>query len=266
MPVNVRARSFPATIRETSSRPNQHLCHRGSHNDDDHRCKISTLPSHFPRVVKNRSEAAVALLWLAGRRSGVPRRNVRVRGWASMGSGSTSSASAGLRGWPTAQLSSAITAYYVLGATLLFFFVGPLFERYGARKIVLLGIGAMAAGALLLLLATRLSQVYLVFAVMSVGWATMSGAAINIIVAPWFERRRGVSRLRQAGAACQKRGIYPGIHCGDDRYAELIRVAFDARCSYGRILEIYSLGLPRSDRAQQLSPGSLARSALPSAS
>jgi MFS family permease len=61
----------------------------------------------------------------------------------------------GLRGWPTAQLSSAITAYYVLGAKLLFFFVGSLFERYGARKIVLLGIGAMAAGALLLPLATR---------------------------------------------------------------------------------------------------------------
>ena len=28
---------------------------------------------------------------------------------------------------------------------------------------------------------------------MSVGWATMSGAAINIIVAPWFDRRRGLA-------------------------------------------------------------------------
>jgi hypothetical protein len=37
MPVKVHARSFPATIRETSSRPNRHRCHRGSHNDDDHR-------------------------------------------------------------------------------------------------------------------------------------------------------------------------------------------------------------------------------------
>jgi predicted MFS family arabinose efflux permease len=26
---------------------------------------------------------------------------------------------------------------------------------------------------------------------MSIGWATMSGAAVNIIVAPWFDRRRG---------------------------------------------------------------------------
>src|SRR5438046_10635222 len=49
-----------------------------------------------------------------------------------------------LHGWPTAALSSAITMYYVLGATLLFLFVGSLFERYGARKIVLLGTGALA--------------------------------------------------------------------------------------------------------------------------
>ena len=36
-------------------------------------------------------------------------------------------------------------------------------------------------------------EIYLAFAVMSVGWATMSGAAINIIVAPWFDRRRGLA-------------------------------------------------------------------------
>ena len=96
-------------------------------------------------------------------------------------------------GWPAAELSSAITMYYVAGATLLFFVVGPLFERYGARKTVLLGTGAMACGALLMPFAARLWHVYAAFAVMSVGWAAMSGAAINIIVAPWFERRRGMA-------------------------------------------------------------------------
>src|SRR5580704_16818312 len=34
-----------------------------------------------------------------------------------------------LHGWTTRELSSAITTYYVLGATLLFFWVGPLFDR-----------------------------------------------------------------------------------------------------------------------------------------
>ena len=42
-------------------------------------------------------------------------------------------------GWPTRELSTAITTYYVLGATLLFFWVGPLFDRHGARKVVVPG-------------------------------------------------------------------------------------------------------------------------------
>ena len=98
-----------------------------------------------------------------------------------------------LHGWPTRELSTAITTYYVLGATLLFFWVGPLFDRHGARKVVVPGTVAMACGVVLLALVARPWHVYAAFAVMSVGWATMSGAAINIIVAPWFDRRRGLA-------------------------------------------------------------------------
>jgi MFS family permease len=96
-------------------------------------------------------------------------------------------------GWPISELSSAITTYYVLGATLLFFWVGPLFDRHGARKVVVMGAVAMACGVVLLAFVTQPWHVYTAFAVMSVGWATMSGAAINIIVAPWFDRRRGLA-------------------------------------------------------------------------
>jgi MFS family permease len=98
-----------------------------------------------------------------------------------------------LHGWPISELSSAITAYYVLGATLLFFWVGPFFERYGPRKIVVVGTVAMACGVVLLGFVTQPWHVYAAFAMMSVGWATMSGAAINIIVAPWFDGRRGLA-------------------------------------------------------------------------
>jgi MFS family permease len=96
-------------------------------------------------------------------------------------------------GWSIGELSSVITTYYVLGASLLFFGVGSLFERYGARKVLIVGIVAMSMGLVLLTWVARLWQVYAAFALMSVGWATMSGAAINIIVAPWFERRRGLA-------------------------------------------------------------------------
>jgi MFS family permease len=96
-------------------------------------------------------------------------------------------------GWSIGEIASAITAYYILGAGLLFFIVGPLFDRLGARPVVIIGAVALASGVVLLTLITRPWQAYAAFGVMSLGWATMSGAAINIIVAPWFERRRGLA-------------------------------------------------------------------------
>src|SRR5690349_11411443 len=60
-----------------------------------------------------------------------------------------------LHGWPVDELSSAITTYYVLGATLLFFWVGPLFDRHGARTVVLAGTVATACGTMLLAHVTR---------------------------------------------------------------------------------------------------------------
>lgn len=96
-------------------------------------------------------------------------------------------------GWSVAELVPAITAYYALGAILLFFCVGPLFESCGTRKVVTAGVLAMATGLLLLTVISRRWQVYAAFAVMAIGWAAMSGAAINIIVAPWFDKRRGLA-------------------------------------------------------------------------
>lgn len=96
-------------------------------------------------------------------------------------------------GWATEELSSAITVYYILGAGLLFFITGPLFDRWGARPVVTIGAAAMASGAVSLTLISRPWQAYASLGVMSLGWATMSGAAINIIVAPWFDKRRGLA-------------------------------------------------------------------------
>jgi len=95
-------------------------------------------------------------------------------------------------GWPTSDISSAITAYYLLGAALMLF-AGGIFERFGARRVISAGVTAMACGAILLPFTARPWQIYSAFAVMSFGWAAMSGAAINIIIAPWFEKRRGLA-------------------------------------------------------------------------
>ncbi|MEO1018696.1 MAG: MFS transporter [Pseudomonadota bacterium] len=93
-------------------------------------------------------------------------------------------------GWPVAEISAAITFYYLFAATLVFF-AGRIFEAFGLRPTLIVGAVAMALGLFILSLADQFWQVFVAFGVMSLGWASMSGAALNFIVAPWFDRRRG---------------------------------------------------------------------------
>jgi len=96
-----------------------------------------------------------------------------------------------LHGWSASAVSVPVTVYYVAGA-LLTASVGDLYERFGPRAVVAGGSVAMAAGVAALGVVTQPWQLYPVFCVMSGGWGSMSGAAINIILAPWFQRRRGL--------------------------------------------------------------------------
>jgi MFS family permease len=97
-----------------------------------------------------------------------------------------------LHGWSASAVSAPVTVYYVAGA-LLTAVMSDLYSRFGPRAVVATGAVAMAAGLLLLGRVAALWQLYPAFLVMSVGWGAMSGAAINIILAPWFERRRGLA-------------------------------------------------------------------------
>ena len=97
-----------------------------------------------------------------------------------------------LYGWSASAVSLPVTVYYVAGALLTAAIAG-VYERFGAPLVVAGGAVAMAAGIASLGLVDRSWQLYPVFLVMSVGWGAMSGAAINIVVAPWFQRRRGLA-------------------------------------------------------------------------
>ena len=97
-----------------------------------------------------------------------------------------------MHGWSASAVSVPVTVYYVAGA-LLTASAGDLYERCGPRGVVAGGSVAMAAGVAALGLVTQPWQLYPVFLVMSVGWGLMSGAAINIILAPWFQRHRGLA-------------------------------------------------------------------------
>src|SRR5215510_7584057 len=97
-----------------------------------------------------------------------------------------------LHGWSASTVSAPVTCYYVAGA-LLTAVMGEGDARFGPRVVVVTGSVAMAAGLVLLGRVAAPWQLYPAFLVMSVGWGAMSGAAINIILAPWFERRRGLA-------------------------------------------------------------------------
>src|SRR5436305_2749914 len=97
-----------------------------------------------------------------------------------------------LHGWSASAVSAPVTMYYVAGSVLTAA-IGDLYERFGPRAVVAGGSVAMAAGVAALGVVTQLWQLYPTFLVMSLGWGTMSGAAINIILAPWFQRRRGLA-------------------------------------------------------------------------
>src|SRR5207249_553896 len=97
-----------------------------------------------------------------------------------------------IHGWSASTVSAPITAYYVAGALLTAAIAG-VYERFGPRVVVAGGAVCMAASIAALGGVGRPWQLYPVFLVMSVGWGAMSGAAINIILAPWFQRRRGLA-------------------------------------------------------------------------
>jgi MFS family permease len=96
-----------------------------------------------------------------------------------------------LHGWSASAVSAPVTVYYLAGA-LLTAAISDLYEHLGPRAVVAGGSIAMAAGVATLGVVTEAWHLYPAFLVMSVGWGAMSGAAINIILAPWFHRRRGL--------------------------------------------------------------------------
>jgi MFS family permease len=95
-------------------------------------------------------------------------------------------------GWSISAISVAITAFYLMGAGATAS-VGTVMRRLGAHRVVVGGVIAMAIGVAALGAIERLWQLYAALAAMALGWACMSGAAINILVAPWFIRQRGVA-------------------------------------------------------------------------
>jgi MFS family permease len=97
-----------------------------------------------------------------------------------------------LNGWPAALISGASTVSLLL-ANIFATFTNELVTRLGPRRLVLLGIAALAASTTLLALATTPWQLYVAFILMSLGWIGMGTVVIATVVSLWFVRRRGLA-------------------------------------------------------------------------
>jgi MFS family permease len=97
-----------------------------------------------------------------------------------------------LNGWPASLISGASTLTFLLANTFATF-TSELVARLGPRRLVLLGIAALAGSMTLLAWATAPWQVYVACILMSLGWIGMGVVVIATVVSLWFVRRRGLA-------------------------------------------------------------------------
>ncbi|PDT90497.1 MFS transporter [Bradyrhizobium sp. Y36] len=105
-------------------------------------------------------------------------------------------------GWPGTLISAASTFSFLLTSVLVVF-TDDLLARIGLRSLILGGLVALGASTVLLALMQTPWQLYLAYALMSVGWTGMGTVVIATVLNSWFERRRGLAlSLAFNGATC----------------------------------------------------------------
>jgi len=95
-------------------------------------------------------------------------------------------------GWGRGEIMVALTiSFLVMGVTSPF--VGRLVDRYGARKVITIGIFIAGLGFILLSLMNKLWYFYGGHIIIAVGMAAMGIVAATAVVSNWFKKRRGTA-------------------------------------------------------------------------
>jgi MFS family permease len=95
-------------------------------------------------------------------------------------------------GWPVAEVSFAITLFFLVSASIQRV-VGRSIDRYGPRPVLTIGAFCLGLGVALIGQVRAPWQLYPCFALIGIGWSTLSTTGISATVAPWFERHQGRS-------------------------------------------------------------------------
>jgi Transmembrane secretion effector len=93
------------------------------------------------------------------------------------------------RGWPLVVISGAVTVHFLFGAIVVAN-LPRLYRRLGIPAVTKTGAVALAVGVVGWALVREPWQLFIAAMLSGGGWVTMSAAAINAIVSPWFVRTR----------------------------------------------------------------------------
>jgi MFS family permease len=96
------------------------------------------------------------------------------------------------RGWSLSVISAAITAHFLLSAAMIAH-LADMHWRFGVARVTRAGAVASAIGILCWSLATQPWHMFAAAILTGAGFAATSGAAINAMVSPWFNRRRAIA-------------------------------------------------------------------------
>ncbi len=94
------------------------------------------------------------------------------------------------RSWPVSLVSAAVTCHFLLGAVVVAN-LATLHRRFGLVAVTRAGALAAALGVTGWALAQEpWQQLFAATLLSGFGWAATGAAAINVMVSPWFARRR----------------------------------------------------------------------------
>jgi MFS family permease len=92
-------------------------------------------------------------------------------------------------GWSTSIVSTAVSAHFLLSAVLIAC-LPQVYRRFGVGRITAVGAVLTGLGAMAWANVHEAWQLVPALVLSGSGWAATSGAALNAIVAPWFDRDR----------------------------------------------------------------------------
>jgi MFS family permease len=96
------------------------------------------------------------------------------------------------RGWSVSVISTAITVHYLVSAALTAR-LRSTHRQFGLAAVTRFGLAALSLGSVGWSMATAPWQLFVAAVVTGMGWSATNAAAINAMVAPWFDRRRALA-------------------------------------------------------------------------